>query len=95
MYEGLRAHSAKTSGMARDLASMLLRRSIRRTADDLVRCHDCRRTPLTGELLHAIQGERVLCSLCLARVPEQERAELSTRRVHASERPLAVVRQAA
>ncbi len=74
---------------------MLLRSSVRRISDDLVRCHDCRRTPLTGELLHAIQDERVVCSLCLARVPEHERAELSSRRVHASERPLAVVRHAA
>jgi hypothetical protein len=81
--------------MARDLASMLLRRSVRRTQDDLVRCHDCRRTPLTGELLHVIHDDRILCSLCLARVPEHERAELATHRVHASERPLAVVRQAA
>jgi hypothetical protein len=81
--------------MARDLASMLLRKSVRSTQDGLVRCHDCRRTPLTGELLHGIQEDRIVCSLCLARVPEHERAELSTRRVHASERPLAVVRQAA
>jgi hypothetical protein len=81
--------------MPRDLASFLLRKSVRRTRDDLVRCDDCGRTPLTGELMHAIQQERVLCSLCLARVPEHERAELSSRRVHASERPLAVVRHAA
>ena len=81
--------------MPRDLASILLRRSVRRTRDDLVRCDDCRRTPLIGELLHAIEDDRVLCSLCLARVPEHERRELSSRRVRASERPLAVVRQAA
>ena len=81
--------------MARDLASILLRKSVSRAQDDLVRCHDCRRTPLTGELLHVIQDDRILCSLCLARVPEHERLELATRRVHASERPLAVVRQAA
>jgi hypothetical protein len=81
--------------MARDLAAILLRKSIHRAGDDLVRCDDCRRTPLTGELMHAIDGERVLCSLCLARVPEHERGELSTRRVRATERPLAVVRQAA
>ena len=74
---------------------MLLRRSARRPRDDLVRCDDCGRTPLTGELLHAIQDDRVLCSLCLARVPEHERVELSSRRVHASDGPLAVVRQAA
>jgi hypothetical protein len=81
--------------MPRDLTAILLRKSVRRTRDDLVRCDDCRRTPLTGELLHALRGERVVCSLCLAQVPEHERAELSSRRVHASERPLAVVRQAA
>jgi hypothetical protein len=81
--------------MARDLASMLLRKSIRQTREDAVRCDGCRRTPLTGELLHALPGDRTVCSLCLARVPEHERAELSSRRVSASERPLAVVRQAA
>ena len=81
--------------MARDLAAILLRKGVRRAQDDLLRCDDCRRTPLTGELLHVLEDDRVLCSLCLARVPQDQRAELSSRRVRASERRLAVVRQAA
>ena len=81
--------------MPRNLAAVLLRKGVRRAQDDLVRCDDCRRTPLTGELLHVLEDDRVLCSLCLARVPQEQRAAPSSRRVHASERPLAVVRQAA
>jgi hypothetical protein len=81
--------------MARDLTSILLRKGVRRSQDGLVRCHDCRRTPLTGELLHALHDDRVLCSLCLARVPQDQRVALATRRVRASERPLTVVRHAA
>jgi hypothetical protein len=81
--------------MARDLASILLRKSVRRAHDDLPRCHECNRTPLTGELLHVIHDERVLCQLCLAEVPEETREPVSSTRVHASERRLAVVRQAA
>jgi hypothetical protein len=80
--------------MPKDLASFLLRRSVRRVRDDQPRCHDCRRAPLTGELMH-VSDDRVLCSLCLVRVPEEKRDGLESRRVHASQRPLAVVRRAA
>jgi hypothetical protein len=80
--------------MPKDLASFLLRRSVCRLRDDQPRCHDCMRVPLTGELMHA-SDDRVVCSLCLVRVPEDKRGGLESHRVHASQRPLAVVRRAA
>jgi hypothetical protein len=80
--------------MPRDIASILLRKSVRSKRDDEPRCDDCRRTPLTGELMHVVADDRVLCSLCLKRLPEEERG-VPSRRVHASARPLAVVRRAA
>ena len=80
--------------MAGDLASILLRKSVGSLRDDALRCGGCRRTPLTGEVLY-VGAKHVLCSLCAERLPESEREALDTRRVHASERPLAVVRHAA
>ncbi len=81
--------------MAKDLASILLRKSVRRASDDLLRCHECQRTPLTGELLHVVQDERVLCALCLNDVPEEAREPIASTRVRAAEKPLTVVRHAA
>ncbi len=81
--------------MPSDLASHLLRKHARRERDDQPRCSDCGRTPLTGELLHATAGEHVLCTLCLERIPEADRDVAATSRVHATPKPLAVMRQAA
>jgi hypothetical protein len=81
--------------MPRELASILLRKSVRRMREDEPRCHECGRTPLTGELLHLIEDERVLCSLCLANMPEETREPVSSTRVGAAEKPLAVIRHAA
>ena len=80
--------------MPKDLASALVRHSVGRAHEAEPRCHDCRRAPLTGELVH-VSADHVLCSLCLVRLPEDERGALESRRVRASLRPLAVVRRAA
>jgi hypothetical protein len=77
-----------------ELAAMLMRSSIGSLAppDD---CHRCHRTPLAGERLHELGSGQVLCDLCFAALPEEARLAVRSERVHASERPLAVVRKAA
>jgi len=77
-----------------DLAGMLMRSSIGALSppDD---CHACRRTPLAGERLHELGSGQVLCELCFGALPDDSRRAVRSERVHASERPLAVVRKAA
>jgi hypothetical protein len=77
-----------------DLAGMLMRSSIGALAPPSD-CHDCRRTPLAGERLHELGSGRQLCELCFGALPEESRLAVRSERVHASERPLAVVRRAA
>jgi hypothetical protein len=78
-----------------DLAAMLVRSSIGTLAHADASCGDCRRTPLAGERMHELDGGRVLCDLCFARLPEDRRRAVRSERVHASERRLAVVPRAA
>lgn len=78
-----------------DLARRLLRKSIGSIRRDWVRCDTCERTPVPGELVHRLAGERVVCALCLATVPETERSAAAVERVHAAERHLAVAPRAA
>ena len=81
--------------MPLEFAQMILRKSVGSMAQDRITCSACRRTPVAGELMHRLEGDRLLCDLCLVELPEEERAPLSSERVHASERHLAVVRRAA
>lgn len=74
---------------------MLLRKSVGTMVRDRSSCAECRRTPLTGELLHQIESGEVLCALCLARLPESLRSPVHSERVHASDRHLPVVPRAA
>jgi hypothetical protein len=78
-----------------DLAAMLLRRSLGSLTPSGSRCRSCERTPLPGERLHELEGGRLLCELCFAQLPEERRLAVRSERVHASERPLAVVPKAA
>ena len=78
-----------------DLAAMLLRRSVDSLDDGARRCSSCERAPLAGERLHEIESGSVLCDLCFAELPEERRAGVPSRRVGASDRPLAVVPKAA
>ena len=73
---------------------MLMRSSVAALAppDD---CQRCRRTPLAGERLHELRSGQLLCELCFAALPEDGRHAVRSVRVHASERPLSVVRRAA
>lgn len=64
-------------------------------ASHRARCGDCRRSPLTGELMHELPSGDILCSLCLAELPEERRAEVRSERIHAAERHLSVVPRAA
>jgi hypothetical protein len=81
--------------MAHDLASIILRTSLGALGHHRSTCSGCRRTPLTGELLHVFGSGDELCSLCLADLPEAERSPLRSERVHAAERHLSVVPRAA
>jgi hypothetical protein len=78
-----------------DLAAMLVRSSIGTLAPKDLSCGECRRTPLAGERLHELESGSTLCDLCFARLPEERRVAVRTKRVHASERRLAVVPRAA
>ena len=78
-----------------ELASLILRRSLGALAHNRDSCSRCRRTPVAGELMHTFESGSVLCSLCLAGLPEAERSPLRSERVHVADRPLAVVSKAA
>lgn len=78
-----------------DLASVILRHSLHALGHDRSSCSRCRRTPVAGEVLHVFDTGKALCSLCLARLPEPERAPLRSERVHVADRRLAVVPKAA
>ena len=58
-------------------------------------CGACRRTPVPGEYVHRLAGERLVCSLCLASASEADRDAAVAERVHASERHLDVAPRAA
>ena len=81
--------------MAHDLATALILKSVGSSAGHSATCSRCRRTPLPGEMMHELESHKVVCQLCLARVPERERQPLRSDRVRASERRLAVVPRAA
>jgi len=48
-----------------------------------------------GEFVHRLTPERVVCSLCVAKLSVSKRETAVVERVHASEKQLAVVRRAA
>jgi hypothetical protein len=80
--------------MPRDLATILRLKATRSNGQDH-HCSGCRRVPLAGELLHELSSHRRVCQLCLARLPESKRQTISSERMHASDRPLAVAPRAA
>ena len=80
--------------MGRDLAT-ILRIKARRRSDDRARCSNCQRHPLAGELMHELESHSLVCQLCLGDLPEAKRSTVTSERVRASERPLAVVSRAA
>jgi hypothetical protein len=77
-----------------DLSALLLRRSVGSLRSESTRCSGCRRSPLAGERLHEMDTGRVLCDLCLVRLPETDRNTVRVERVHASEHTLAVAPRA-
>jgi hypothetical protein len=78
-----------------DLARRILRKSIGSMRSQCAHCDSCRRTPVPGEFVHRLGAERMVCSLCLAKLPAAERDVAVAERVHASERHLAVAPRAA
>ena len=51
-----------------ELARRILRKSIGSMRDQWLHCSKCRRTPVPGEFVHRLESERIVCSLCLAKV---------------------------
>ena len=81
--------------MGRDLESMMLRNSVGSMETARSTCSHCRRTPLTGERMHRLASEELVCDLCLSGLPEEERTPLSSERMRAGERRIAVAPRAA
>ena len=81
--------------MPRDIASLIFRRSVGAVTSGRSQCSCCGRIPLTGETLHVLESERVVCQLCLTRLRARDGEPVRTERVHAADRPLAVVPRAA
>ncbi|NLT06205.1 MAG: hypothetical protein GXY03_07820 [Solirubrobacterales bacterium] len=77
-----------------DMASIIVRRCVGNLSKERACCSKCHRTPLVGERLHETDGGRQLCELCVLDLPA-DRHVVSVRRMHASERHLAVERRAA
>ena len=78
-----------------ELARRILRKSIDSMRDQCTECSKCHRTPVPGEFVHRLGPERVVCSLCLAKLPGSKRESAVVERVHATEKQLSVVRRAA
>lgn len=72
-----------------------MRHSLHALHADGPRCSRCRRSPLVGELMHVLESGRRVCSLCVASLPSRQGPPVGSERVHASERPLAVMQRAA
>jgi len=81
--------------MRPDLEQILLRNSVGSMQTDRTTCSGCQRTPLTGERLHRLPSDDLLCDLCLSQIPEEQRSPLSSERMRAGERVLSVVPRAA
>jgi len=94
VWEGLPEIAAKQPNMS-ELARRILRKSIGSMRQQCLHCSSCRRTPVPGEFVHRLGPERVVCSLCLAKVPARHRKNAAVERVHASERHLSVAPRAA
>jgi len=76
-----------------DVAPVIFEESVRALTTD--RCEHCRRTPLIGEVVHLLESGRQVCTLCIGRTPAKHGEPVSSKRVRATERPLAVVARAA
>ena len=81
--------------MQSEIASYFVRKSVGALGDHRYRCSRCRRIPLPGELVHELASHRQVCQLCLARLPEEKRETVESRRVHISERRVSVAPRAA
>jgi hypothetical protein len=78
-----------------EIASILLRRSLGALHSDRPSCSRCRRMPLTGELMHELESGREVCGLCLSESGGRDGDPVRSERVHATDKPLAVVPKAA
>jgi hypothetical protein len=75
--------------MPREIASIILRRSVTTFTHGGASCSRCRRTPLVGEQVHVLESERIVCQLCVAHLRARDGEPVRSERVHAG-RPLSV-----
>ena len=78
-----------------DLGALIMHTSLGVLTVSDARCEECRRTPLAGEQTHELDSGRVLCELCFRKLPADRRHAVHSRRVHVSDRRLAVAPKAA
>ena len=78
-----------------ELARRILRKSIGSMRDECLQCSKCHRTPVPGEFVHRLASDRLVCSLCLAKVSASQRDSANAERVHASQRQISVAPRAA
>jgi hypothetical protein len=78
-----------------DLGALIMHTSLGALSPTGSRCGACQRTPLAGESTHELDSGRVLCELCFRQLPADRRHAVRSERVHATDRPLAVVPRAA
>jgi hypothetical protein len=90
---GIRARTQNAAPM--ELASILLRKSLGAVHTDRSACSRCLRVPLIGEHIHELESGHEVCSLCLAGSGGRDGEPVRSERVHATDKPLAVVPRAA
>jgi hypothetical protein len=78
-----------------EIASILLRKSLGALDADHPTCSRCRRTPLTGELMHELESGHDVCSLCLAKADGRDGEPVRSERMRATDKPLPIVPRAA
>ena len=79
--------------MAHDVAAVIFEESLRALTTE--RCERCRRTPLIGEVVHLLESGWQVCALCVGRTHAKHGEPVSSKRVRATEQPLAIVARAA
>lgn len=83
---------AKAVRVAGEFEAMMIRKGIGELRAARTSCTRCRRTPLPGEQLHHFESGRLLCDLCLAALPVDQRLPMSSERIRAGARLVRVAR---
>jgi hypothetical protein len=77
--------------MAREMEPILIRRGIGQLTSGTPKCAGCHRTLLSGEQLHRFETGRLLCQLCLAKLPAHKPRPVSSEQIRVTDRRLRIV----